>query len=862
MTSIVARLLGAIAWLVPSTDRDAWLREWTAEFSYALTRPGSSRPARFGAALRLRSALRHALWLRMEGFRMGSILQDLRFALRLMARQPTLTIAVIVTLAFGIGVNAAVYGVARGAMLRPLPIADVTRVVVAWQTAAVNGNQAAVFSYPDYQDWISSARAVDRTALVSAGVAILTGVPDPGRVQSTSVTAGLFELLGRMPRGRAIEPADQIPGAERVVIVSDVFGRQHFGDRDPIGSPITLDGIPRRIVGVMTTDPLAALFPPTTDVWVPIVLRPQIATGRGNRNFVALAHLAPGSSVDAAQAELATTMARLATDFPATNKGRGARVVPVQAQLASSVSSGLLIASLVAGLVLLAACANVANMILARNFERAREFAVRAALGAGRARLVRQVLIESLMLSLVGGAVAIALVMAFGAGAAARLLTSLPRQDEIGADPAIIVGGLTLSLLTAFASGLPAAWRVGGAANGASTARHTAGGLRVRRWLVAGQLGVAMLLLVVGGLLVRSFERIQRVDPGFDPGRVATVQIQLPRAYDTADKAVDFVDRLVASVEQNPGVERAGLFGPVPFSGHRNRWSVTREGDPLPNPVLTDRYIVTGGSLAVMGVRLAGGRAFEPADFSVGGPPVAIVDDVFAAQIFGGTNPVGRHFKLESNPWTTIVGLTSHVKHYGLDETGRPQVYIPFAQDPAGWLNLVVRARTDATAILPDIRRAILQLDPMAPPYGATSVAQLLSETFGDRRLASALVGGLALVTLVIAAAGLYGAMAFSVWRRTREIGVRLALGARRAEVSRLVLAEAARIVMVGAAAGTIGAMLAVRLVRTLLFDTAAYDPLTYAIVGTSLAAIALAASYLPARRAARIDPIQALRME
>lgn len=306
--------LRVIARLVPRADRDAWLREWEAEFTYALGRPDLGQGARIRIGTRLWSAFAHACWLRQEAWAMGSIAQDIRFAARLLRRQPALTVAVVVTLAFGIGVNAAVFGVLRAAMLRPLAVADLDRVVVAWQTNPQNGNLQAVFSYPDYRDWIGSAHGVDRTALLSKSVSILTGLPDPGRVQAAAVTPGFFELLGRAPRGRTFTDADQIPTAERVAIVSEAFARQHLPRGTDLDARITLDGVPRRIVGVIAADALAAVFAPATDVWVPLVLRPQVVEGRGNRNYLALAHLAPHATVAAAQAEFSTVMTRLARD--------------------------------------------------------------------------------------------------------------------------------------------------------------------------------------------------------------------------------------------------------------------------------------------------------------------------------------------------------------------------------------------------------------------------------------------------------------------------------------------------------------------------------------------------------------------
>ncbi len=719
-------VLRALARVVPSPQRASWRAEWLAEMQFIAAR-GASRAT---IARRLGSAAVHASFLRKESIRMfdtTGLAQDVRFALRLARRQPSLTFTVVVTLALGIGANTALYTVLRGAILRPLPIPSANRVIVAWQSNGA-GNDSAPFSYPDYRDWAQSAQSLSLTAAFTNANGIVTGVADADRVRVASVTPSFYALTGLSVRGRAFTDADMVPGADRVAIVSDAFVRSRLGGAEPIGTTFELDGVPRRIVGVVAADPLAAVFQPAAELWVPVLLRPQVAEGRGNRNFTVLGRLRDGATVEAAGSELTGVMNRLAAEFPQTNARRGGRVVTLDEQLSGRVRSSLWLAALVTGVVLLVACANVAGLLLVRNIERAKEFTLRAALGAGRRRLARQILIESTLFSVIGAAAGLGVLVALTAFMQSHLPDVLPRRSEIAVDPAVIGVALLLSLATAVASGLPAAWFASPATAAGSTSRHSGAGLLLRRVLVSAQLAAAVLLLICGGLLVRSFQRIQHVDPGFAPDRIATMQINVPGSYRTADAVLAFVDRLTAAVNARPGVDRAALFGPVPFSGNVNGWEVTAPGIELPAVVKTDRYTTTEGAMSLMGVSLVRGRLLEGADFAPGAQK-AVIDELFAARVFGDVDPIGRRIQLESNEPLTIVGITRHVKHYGFDEKSRPQLYVPLAYDPSDWLNLVVRSRSaDAAALIADVRRAVLETDPQAPPFEAVTVRTLMRD--------------------------------------------------------------------------------------------------------------------------------------
>lgn len=807
---------------------------------------------------RLLAAVVHAVYLRFETFSLRDLVGDLRFAVRTLARQPLLTLTVAVTFALGIGANAALYSVMRATLLKPLPLADQQRLIVAWEVNAKGGK--GVFSYPDFQDWRNSATRIDDAAAIGSADGIVSGVTDADRVHLRSVTPSFFKVTGAPVRGRAFTDADAVPNSERVVIVTQAFAAR-FGERDPLGATFQLAGIPRRIVGVVPVDPVGALFPEPAEIIVPVALTQQVVEGRGNRNFAVLAHLKDDASVVQANSEFMALMGRLGSVYPETNAGRGGFVRTLKDELASGTGRSVWLAGLVTAIVLLVACANIAGLLLARNAERVREFAVRTALGAGRWRLARQLLAESAVLAIVGGGGALVTLAFSSAFLASRLPSTLPRRADVHVDLVVILVTLGLSILTALVAGLPAA--VSASSSTAAAFGNYGRSSRLRNLLVAGQFAAAVTLMVAVTLLSVSFVRLQRVDPGFSPDRVVTMQITIPRQYKSADAQSAFVNRTIAAVESRPGVERAGLFGPVPFSGHVNGWNVASPGIAFATPVKTDRYTTTENSMALMGVSLIRGRVFEGADFTPAGATNVVIDDVFAKQVFGGGDPIGRQIQLDSNPLLTVVGVTRHIRHYGFDETSRPQVYVTFAYDPISWLNLVVRTKGgDPDAVIRDVRQAVLEVDPAAPPYEAVTIQTLIDRSVADRRLASSLAGALAGVTMLIAMAGLYGAMAFAVDRRTREIGVRMALGASRTSVARIVLVEAASVALAGLAVGLPLAFAGAQLIKSFLFNTAPFEPAMYAAVAVGAMIVALTAALAPARRASAVDPLVALRSE
>jgi predicted permease len=846
-------VLGLAARLVPTSQRASWLAEWDAELRFIAARSAS----RSTIVRRLAAACVHAGFLRKESVSVTGVAQDLRGAARLARRQPSITFTIVLTLALGIGANTAFFSVIRATLLKPLPLADQDRLVMAWQVSQRGGK--GVFSYPDFHDWLTSSTTIDAATAMASADGIVSGVNEADRVPIRAVTPSFFPVTGVSIRGRAFADADSVPGSERVVIVTEKFAAR-FAGRDPLGLTFQLNGVSRRIIGVIPRDPAGALFPADAEAIVPIVLAPQVIDGRGNRNYSVLAHLRADATVDQANRELIALMGSLGPQFPETNAGRGGYVKTLRDELAAGVGRSMQLAGLVTSIVLLVACANIAGLLLARNAERDREFAVRTALGAGRWRIARQLVAESAVLAVIGGGGALMTLAGSSAYLASRLPSTLPRRADIHVDAAVVAVTLGLAVLTALLASLPAAL-FASSSTAAAFGGHSRAG-RLRKVLVAGQLAAAVSLMVCVGLLSASFARLQRIDPGFAPDRIVTMQITVPRQY-TAETASAFVNRAISAVEAKPGIERAGLFGPVPFSGFVNGWEVSSPGIELPAPVKADRYTTTENAMALMGVSLIRGRLLEGADFTPAGAHTVVIDEIFAKKVFGDADPIGRAIRLDSNPLLTVVGVTRHIRHYGFDETSRPQVYVSFAYDPVSWLNLVVRVKgDDPDAVIADVRRAVLEVDPAAPPYDATTIRTLMDRSVADRRSAAMLAAALALVTLLIAVAGLYGAMAFSVERRRREIGVRMALGARRTSIARIVLAEAAAVTVAGLAVGLPLAFAGARLIHSFLFNTAPFEPAVYAAVAIGAMVVSMAAAFAPARRASAVDPLVALRRE
>ncbi|HEY7113901.1 MAG TPA: ABC transporter permease [Thermoanaerobaculia bacterium] len=819
---------------------------------------------------------------------MSSVLRDVRYAARVLARSRGFAAAAVITLALGTGANAAIFSVVNAVLLRPLPFPAAGELVRI--TADLKGQdlQDAGLSAPelfDYRDRAGAFAAVSGLFPINANI---VGVGRPERAEVLLVDTGYFDLLGVRARlGRTFTPEDFRPGIAEVAVVSDGWWRRHGADPEIVGRRFRLDDDLYTVIGVA---PAGFRHPgrgieTEVDVWSPAGWSASPFPAPNRRSYFlrgALARLKPGVTAAAAQASLdrlaATLRREYGSDYPATD-GWAPRVVPLQQDLVGNVRPALLVLTAAVGLVLLIACANVANLLLARAASRQREIAVRRALGAGRWRLIRQLLTESVVLAVAGGGLGLA-VASWGTGFLARVAPpGVLRPDPIGVDARVLLFALALSIGTGLVFGAAPALSLSGAgreiglrpeARGTTSRR----GHRVRGILVVAEFALALMLLVAAGLLVRTLGRLQRVDPGFDPRRVTTATLWLPQPniretgrYFKNAARVELCDRILDRAARLPGVESAALATAVPFGANRFVGSFTIEGrDPDRSGTgSAELSSVTVGYFDTMGIPLERGRAFTPQDAEAS-EPIAIASASLARRYFADEDPIGRRVRLATRtgqgPWLRIVGIVRDVKTQALDVSERPLLYRPMAQASNLSLTLVLRGDAAPSALAPSIERDLAGIDPEVPVYGVRAMESALSATVRARRFAMLLLGLFAALALVLSAVGVYGLLAYSVAQRRSEIGIRVALGARPADVRRLFLRQGAILVAAGVVLGLLGAAAATRGLAALLFGVSPRDPATFAVLTLLLSGVALTACWLPARRAARVDPVGTLRAE
>jgi putative ABC transport system permease protein len=797
--------------------------------------------------------------------------KDVRFGLRTLVRHPATTAVALATLALGIGANTAIFSVVSGVLLEPLPYPQPDRLVVLWES----NREAPRFpvSTPDLFDWRDQGRAVLSQLVVVRPVPMnLTGGDQPEVVRGGRVSADFFRLFGvKMQLGRDFRPEEDRPGGERVAVLSDGLWRRRFGsDRGVLGKRLLLDGQSYLVVGVAKRD---FAFPAQRELWVPVALDIS-RENRGLYYVMAAGRLRPGVGIDRARSELATIATRLARQYPDTNAGSTVEVVRLQDLAVENIRPALLILLVAVGCVLVIACANVANLLLARVAAREREVAVRAALGAGRGRLVRQLLTESAVLFLGGGL--LGLLLAFWATPALVALDAdgIPRAGAIHLDARVLLFTLAVSLATGLLFGLvPAFSAVGGRLYEAlkEGGRAMAGGVRgrlVRGGLVLVEVAIALVLLVGAGLLLKSFARLRAVDPGFRAKGVLTMTITLPPSkYTEPAQQIVFYRQLLERVAALPGAERAALVFPLPFDNPL-RMNFTLEGRPrLPRNQAPEAAVgaVSADYFDVLGVPLLRGRRFNAGD-QPGSVPVAIVSRATAAKMWPGQNPIGKRLSFDAElapeSWKTVVGVVGDVHQYSLGEQPGLQVYWPQLQDPWKATSLVLRTAGDPGALANAARAAVRTVDRDLPVDKVRTLDDIVDASLGQGRFQAVLLALFAGLALVLAAIGVYGVISYSVAQRTHEIGIRMALGARREEVLRLVVRQGMQLVLAGVAVGLVAAFLLARLFAGRVYGVAATDPLTFAAVPLVLLAVALLANLLPARRATQVDPLEALRYE
>ena len=802
---------------------------------------------------------------------MNDFRQDVRYALRSLLRAPVFTAVAVLTLALGIGANTAIFSLIDGVLLEPLAYANAGRLVAVFSSERGGAETRNPTSPANFLDWQRESRTLEHLTAARPWSPTLRDGDAPEQVGAIMATGSLFELLGVAPElGRTFRSPDPGGDAQRVVVIGNGLWRRRFGgDPSVIGSTLTLDGEAYEVIGVM---PRGFEFPPFwatgAELWAPLAFSPDDAANRSASFLRVFGRLAPGATVEEARAEVASITARLAADFPEANEGLQSNVESLSEPVVGEVRSTLFLLLGVVALVLLIAATNVANLLLGRVAARERESAIRVALGAGRRRLARQWLTESAVLSVAGGALGV-LLAAWGIDALAALSpTAVPRLAEVRIDGTVLAFTLLVSLATVFVFGAGAALRAARAEPGSALRTRAGSGAarrRVRYLLVGTQIALAVVLLVGSGLLVKSLLLLQRRDAGFAVADRVTMRVSLSGTAH-AERQTDYFRDLVERVEALPGVRSAGVVNHLPISGDLWRGPLAAEGaPPAPGsePPSASYRVATAGYFEAMGIPLLRGRAFTSAD-AEGSAPVVLVNRTLAERLLAGRDPVGSRIRLggDGDPWLTVVGVVGDASQESLLEPVIPEVYFPYTQNPVGWFRegtLVVHAAAGAD-LAAALRREASAIDPGAAVADLLPLRQVLAEDLRRERTNSWLLGVFAAIAVALALVGLYGVISYLVGQRTHEMGVRVALGARAGDITRMVLGESLAVTGAAVGVGLVLALLLTRLLVNMLYGVAPTDPVIFAGVAVGIAAVATLASAVPARRASRVDPMTALR--
>ena len=823
---------------------------------------------------------------------MNTLLQDLRYAFRIFEKSPGFTVAAVLSLAIGIGANTALFSITNALLLRPLPYKDADRLVILWNRSPGLDITEDWFSTAQYFDIKNGHQGLEQVAIAIGGNYNLTGNGEPERVGTIRVSSSLLPMLGQRPAlGRLFIRQEDSPGRPATAILSYGMWTRHYGsDPHMVGQSITINGKPYEVVGIM---PRSFALPrevmPTldgaeqADILLPLPLGPEAARNRDHEDYNIVGKLKPGVSVRQAQAEMDTITAGLRRDYPTVypaNGGLTFGIVPLLDQVVGDVRPTLFVLLGAVGFVLLIACANVANLSLSRAVARQKEIAIRSALGASPVRIVRQLLTESVMLALGGGVLGV--LFAFVSIHWVHVLgpRSVPRLNDIGIDEVALLFTALISMVSGILFGLVPALRVcllnvystlkqeGRGSSGASAVWGR--GNNLRRLLVVSELALCAMLLIGAGLLIRSFSRVQDVPPGFNPQNVLTFELTMsgPK-YKDPEVVLSTYRELRERLERLPGVSAAGAVTSLPLSQMFAWGPVTVEGrvpPPGENFINADERMVSGDYFQAMQIPLREGRFFNEQD-TAANPRVALVDEYMARQLWPHQDPVGRRLHLggvsdSTAPWITIVGVVGRVKQYTLDSDSRIAFYLPQTQYVTRDMNVVMRSAGDSASLVAALKREILDLDGDLPLYNVVTMEQRVAESLARRRFSMLLLTLFASLALALAAIGTYGVMAYLVNQGTREIGIRIALGATPGRILSLVVSKGMTMALFGLALGLAGAFAFTRLMSKLLFGVQATDPATFAIISVMLIFIALLASYIPAQRAARVDPMVSLRYE
>jgi putative ABC transport system permease protein len=808
--------------------------------------------------------------------------QDIRYGIRMLLKAPSVSIVATIALALGIGANTAIFSVVNAVLLRPLPFVQSENLVNVWEIDTTRGSSRGSASYPNFADWRDQNHVFEHMSTYHGNDFILTGRGEPARLQGAVVNADLFPLLGVSPvLGRGFLPDEDKPGEHgRVVVLSqDLFQKRFNSDPNVIGQSLVLDGKNYSIVGVM---PRAFQFPiqnEPVEFWTTVAVDREgadpITNERGAHYMNVIARLKPGVTKEQAQAEMTAISGRLEKQYPDSDLHKSTNVEPMLQALVGDIRPALLILLGAVGCVLLIACANVANLLLARAMSRHKEMAIRAALGASRSRVIRQLLTESVLLSLAGGALGLFLAVWWSDLLVALGKENIPRALQVGLDWRVLAFTFVVSVFTGILFGLVPAihsskteltesLKEGGRGSGEGARRNF-----VRGGLVVSELAIAVVLLIGAGLLIQSLWRLRHVSPGFDSQNLLTLVVGIPEVKYPVARQDQFFQDVLTRVRSLPGVRSAGTVIPLPLSGDLFRISFETEGRPVAKgeQPSADFFAISNDYFKTLGVSMLRGRDFNDRDTgkSTG---VVIVNQSFAKLYFPNEDPVGKRIKpgistlTEKSDWREIVGVVSDVRNRNLNSDLRPGYFVPQSQVPFNQMSLVIRTSTDPKSLVSAIQNEVHAMDQEVPVFNVKTMDEHIATTVAAPRFNTTLLVIFAAVALVLTIVGLYGVMSYSVAQRTNEIGIRMALGAQTRDVLRLIVSQGVKLVLLGLAIGLVGAFALTKLISSLLFGVTTKDPLTFAAVAILLTLIAIVACFIPARRATRLDPLKALHYE
>jgi putative ABC transport system permease protein len=799
---------------------------------------------------------------------MQTLWQDLRYGARMLLKKPGFTLIAVITLALGIGANTAIFSVVNAALLRPLPYAEPDRLAQLWETNIKRDLPFFAVSVPNYVSWKEQSQTFEQLAAWRRQGVNLTGRGEPERLEGAAVSGSLFSLLGVKPAlGRDFLPMEDQPRGRRAVIISYGLWERRFG-RDPnlIGQELALDGVSHIVVGIA---PFGFNFPQGAEIWAPLAAD-LAREDRGNKGLAVIGRLKPGVTLQQARAELTTIAQRLEQQFPATNRDWSVRLETLyDSIITKETRTALLILLGTVGFLLLIACANVANLTLARATGRASEMAIRAALGASRWQISRQLLTESLLLALAGGGAGVLLALWGVDLLRPAIPENAPRLDEIGIDGWVLSFTLAVSLLTGVLFGLAPALQAArvdlqeSLKDGGRTSATGGAHSLFRRGLVAGELALSLVLLIGAALMIRSLANLQRAPLGFNPDRVLTAQVMLPESKYGPEQAAAFYQQVKERVAGLPGVRAASWSSGVPFTTGNTSNGVIAENSTLaPGELLQSEWrIVSPDYFRTLGIPLLQGRDFTERD-NPDAPISVIISQALAERLWPNQNPLGRRLRWGPRLWVTVAGVVGNVRNVNLAIEPRPMLYLCAYSLPWPVMTLAARVESDPQSIIAAVRAKVKEVDSDMPVASLRTMEEILAQASAQPRFNTWLLGAFAAIALGLGAVGIYGVIAYSVAQRTHEIGVRMALGAQQSDVLKLVLSQGMTLALIGVGIGLLASFALTRLLSGLLYGVSANDPATFAAIPLLLTGVALVACYIPARRAAKVDPMVALRCE